>query len=121
MENQQSKRLALKKAVSWAALVLALLCLAYAALYIPLEQYAFQRRYAYSKEPIPWLTRFLLSVDGAVFPVVAAAAGLAAFVLQWKYREQGGMAYLHLLLMAASFFALAACHEILWGLWGYPP
>lgn len=106
MQEPEPARTDWQSAASWLAFVLALLCLANMALRIPLERSLFRTMLAEYKIPLPRVTQLAYSIPDPVFPAIAGAVGILAFVLQLKTRKQGGAVWLHVLITILCFVLL---------------
>jgi hypothetical protein len=113
MENQLPPQSALVTAISWAALLLALIGLGLLAFYIPLDRRVFVQLFADFRWKVPPSTELMLAIPDIAFPVVAAAIALVLVLLQWFVRAKAAVALFHMLTVVLCCAAFVVYRELL--------
>ena len=111
MANEPQPSSALMTAVSWGALLLALACLGFLAIYIPADRETFVHIFAAFGMKLPLATELMLSIPDAVFPAIAGVVALACVTLQLFVRAKGGVALFHMLIVVLCCMAFNAYRE----------
>lgn len=111
MANETNTHSLLTRTVSWVALVVALGCLLFLALFVPTDRQVFARVLADFKIELPTLTVFVLSIPDSAFFAITAALALVCIVVQVRYRASGAVALFHILIIVVCCGAFVVYRE----------
>jgi hypothetical protein len=113
MRDQAHSNPPLAAALSWTALLLAVLCLGFLGWYIPADRARYHGMFRDFGMKLPSSTALMLSIPGVVFPVVAGVVALGALAAQLLVRSKTLAAVVHLFVIACCCVAFVAYRETL--------
>lgn len=103
----------LATAVSWAALFVALVFLAFLAWFIPADRRVCLMIFRDFQMKLPVMTELMLAIPDLVFPITALVVAIALIGAHFRVRNKSAVALLHMVVIVLCCIVLVAYRESL--------